>query len=265
MGAVLYRRVPNHLLATCPNAVLLPPTGTVSLSIVLPAHNEEELLADTVGEIVAGMRARAEEFEVVVVENGSRDRTAAIARSLAADEPSVRMLQLADADYGAALRAGLLAATGDVVVNFDVDYYDLGFLDRAVARTRSDGGPAVVVGSKRAPGADDQRAWARRVVTWGFATLLRGLFRLRVSDTHGMKAMRRAAVSPLVAACRFDRDLFDTELVIRAERGALGVDEIPVTVTERRPSRTSIVRRVPRTLMGLVALRIAMRRELRTR
>ncbi len=154
---------------------------------MLPAHNEEVLLAQTVREIVDGMRDRTETNEVLVV------------------------------------------------------------------------------GSKRAPGADDQRSVARRAVTWGFATLLRGLFRLRVSDTHGVKALRRAAVLPPVEACRFDRDIFDTELVIRAERAGLGVEEIPVTVTERRPSRTSIVRRVPRTLMGLFVLRRAMQREHRAR
>ena len=96
------------------------------------------------------------------------------------------------ADYGAALRAGLLeAATGDVVVNFDVDYYDLDFLAIVArpwsARRRA---PAIVVGSKRAPGAHDHRARPRRFVTWGFGTLLRLGFGLRCSDTHGMKAMR---------------------------------------------------------------------------
>jgi len=256
-GAVLYRRASNVPLTTARHE----PRRAVTLSIVLPAHNEELLLTQTVEDVVEGMRERATRFEVIVVENGSRDRTAEIAGASADAHPEVRAIHLPEADYGAALRAGLLAATGDVVVNFDVDYYDLAFLDRAVALAGAPDGPAIVVGSKRAPGADDQRSVARRAVTWGFATLLRVLFRLQVSDTHGMKAMRRAAVTPLVEACRFDRDLFDTELIIRAERAALGVEEIPVTVTERRPSRTPIARRVPRTLMGLLVLRRAMRRE----
>jgi hypothetical protein len=61
--------------------------------------------------------------------------------------------------------------------------------------------------------------------------------------------------------CRAGPDLFDTELVIRAERAGLRVEEIPVTVVERRPSRTSILGRVPRTLVGLARLRVALRRE----
>jgi hypothetical protein len=157
-----------------------------------------------------------------------------------------------------ALRAGLLAARGDVVVNFDVDWCDLSFLDRAVPMVESPGGPAVVVGSKRAAGTDDTRTALRRMVTWGFSSALRFGFGLRVSDTHGVKALRRADLAPLGEACRFGQDLFDTELVLRAERAGLGSAEIPVEVVELRPARSSILRRVPRTLLGLGRLRLAL-------
>jgi hypothetical protein len=76
-----------------------------------------------------------------------------------------------------------------------------------------------------------------------------------------MKAMHRAPVEPIVCRCRFASDLFDTELVIRAERAGLRVAELPARAQERRPSRTPIWRRVPRTLVGLVALRITLWRE----
>jgi hypothetical protein len=91
--------------------------------------------------------------------------------------------------------------------------------------------------------------------------LLRLVFSLSVSDTHGMKAMRRAEVAPIVEQCRFRTDLFDTELVIRSERAGLAVAELPVTAQERRPSRSPIWRRVPRTVVGMVALRLALWRE----
>jgi hypothetical protein len=96
-----------------------------------------------------------------------------------------------------------------------------------------------------------------------FSTVLRVVFRLSVSDTHGMKAMRRAAVDPIARDCRFGQDLFDTELILRAERAGLTAAEIPVVVRELRPARTSIARRVPRTLVGLVKLRYALWRDRR--
>lgn len=229
-----------------------------ALSVVMPAYNEADILEDSVGEVVDGLSARGLGFEVVVVENGSTDDTLALARKLAKQYPEVRAETLPEADYGAALRHGLLHARGDVVVNFDADYYDLDFLDTAVELVSAPDGPAVVVGSKRAPGANDTRALPRRLITAVFSTVLRVLFGLRVSDTHGMKALRREAVEPMARACRFGRDLFDTELVLRVERAGLRTGEIPVVVEERRPARSSILRRVPRTLLGLVRLRIAL-------
>ena len=162
-------------------------------------------------------------------------------------------------DYGRALRRGLLSARGEVVVNFDVDYYDLEFLDRAVALVHD--GAGIVVGTKRGVGAQDDRPLPRRVVTWTFATLLRLLFGLRASDTHGMKALDRALVVPLAERCQLGTDLFDTELVLRAERAGIVVAEVPVRVEERRPARSPIARRILRTLVGLRQLRLALREE----
>ena len=235
------------------------PTPGLEVSVVLPAHNEEEILATTVGELVAGLRERGRPFEVLVEENGSTDGTAALAAALAAEHPELRVRSDPTPDYGRALCRGLLDARGEVVVNFDVDYYDLGFLDAAAARVRE--GAAIVVGSKRGAGAEDTRPLPRRVVTGGFGLLLRRGFGLHVSDTHGMKAMDRAAVVPLAERCQLGTDLFDTELVLRAERAGLVVAELPVRVVERRPARSPIARRVLRTLLGLRQLRLALREE----
>lgn len=203
------------------------------------------------------MRHRPGGFEVIIAENGSSDDTFREAEQLAAEFPEVSVLTWPHPDYGLALRQGFLAATGDTVVNMDVDFVDLEFMDRAIGLLDS-GGLAIVVGSKRTAGAEDRRSLARRVITAGFSLVLKLGFGLKISDTHGIKALRRAPLNPLVEACRFGKDLFDTELVIRAERAGLGVAEIPVVVTDTRPPRTSIARRIPRTLVGLARLRLAL-------
>ncbi len=230
----------------------------LDLSVVVPAHNETGFLDQCVADLLTGLRRGDRSFEIVVVENGSTDGTPELAARLAAQDPEVVCVSLPTADYGVALRTGLLRARGAVVVNFDVDYYDLGFLDQAWALAHEPPGAAIVVGSKRMPGTVDTRPWMRRLVTATFSTLLRFGFGLRVSDTHGMKLLRRAEVEPLARACRFGTDLFDTELVLRAERAGLRVTELPVTVVERRPARTPILKRVPRTIVGLVRLRLAL-------
>ena len=231
------------------------------VSVVMPAYNEAEILETTLADVVQGLRDRDVAFELIVCENGSTDGTLALARELADKYDEVRVEHLAAADYGLALRAGLLAAHGHAVVNFDADYYDLDFLEAAVARVADPNGPAIVVGTKRGAGANDTRSPMRKLVTATFSTLLRVVFALRVSDTHGMKALRRETIEPYARRCRFGQDLFDTELILRVERAGLRTAEIPVDVVERRPARSSILRRIPRTLLGLVKLRVALWRD----
>jgi glycosyltransferase involved in cell wall biosynthesis len=221
----------------------------------MPAHDEAAFIGAAVREVAEGMRSRGP-FEIVVVENGSSDDTAEVAKALTQDIPELRVLSLGAPDYGKALRMGFLAAEGEIAAFFDVDYFDLGFLDRAVALIDGPGGPAVVVGSKRGEGALDTRPWPRRMVTLVFPTILKVGFGLSVSDTHGMKVLRRQPLIPLAEKCRFGTDLFDTELILRAERAGLKSDEVPVVVQELRPSRSSIAKRIPRTMANLVRLRI---------
>lgn len=230
------------------------------ISIVMPAHNEAGYLEPAVKTVADGLRQRGHEFEVIIAENGSIDRTGPEVWALAESYKEVVGLSLPEADYGAALRAGFLASSGDVVINFDVDFVDLDFLDEALTLL-GDPNVAVVVGSKRAPGALDNRGFGRRLVTIVFSIILRKGFGLGVSDTHGIKAMRRAAVEPLVACCQFGQDVFDTELIIRTERAGLIVRETPVRVQELRPARTPIWTRIPRSMIRLGQLRVRLWRE----
>lgn len=224
----------------------------------MPAHNEEGYLGTAVNDVVEALRARELDFEVVIVENGSTDASAAIARQIADELLEARALSRPEADYGAALRTGFLEAHGDLVAIFDVDYYDFAFLDAALELIEAPEGPDVVVGSKRGAGSNDTRAWKRRTVTAVFSTILRVGFGLKVADTHGIKVVRRAPLKDLAAACRYGTDIYDTELILRAERAGLKVVAIPVTVEERRPSRSSIVKRIPRTVLALTRLRLAL-------
>ena len=233
-----------------------------SISVIFPAYQEEEYLSKAVHDVVTGLRNRNATFEVIVVENGSKDRTREVADELARQFPEVVSMASPEPDYGKALRAGLLAAKHEFVVNFDVDLYDLGFAGLAIAKAQSNG-LAIVVGSKRGDGSEDKRPLARKVVTASFTTILRFGFGLKVSDTHGMKVLRRSAVVGLARDCKFGTDLFDTELVLRTERAGLLTGEIGVKVEEMRDARTPIARRIVRSLVGLCRLKAALVRESR--
>lgn len=234
------------------------------MSVVFPAYQEEEYLPTAVRDVATALREISADFEILVVENGSSDRTRAVADELATQYPELRAMWIDAADYGRALRHGLLSATKEYVANFDVDLYDVTFLRDAHARMSAPDGPSIIVGSKRGDGSFDQRHWTRKLVTLVFSTMLRVGFGLRVSDTHGMKVMRRADVEPHAQRCLFGTDLFDTELILRSERAGLQTGEIGVTVAETRPARTPIASRILRSVRGLGRLWWALRRERRT-
>ena len=232
----------------------------------MPAYNEAAFLERTVRTVADGLRGWGQPFEIHVVENGSTDGTRTIAERLAGSIDEVSVHRLPVADYGEAIRTGLLESRAAIAVLFDVDFYDLGFLKEALTVLDDDPeptGPVIVVGSKRAPGAHDERAYIRRLATGVFTGILHLVFDLEVSDTHGMKVMRRDVLEPIARQCAFGVDLFDTELIIRAERSGWKIAEVPVTVVEQRPARTAMLERVPRTLWGIVKLRVVLGRRAR--
>jgi len=226
-----------------------------TVSVVIPVHDEADYLPGAVDRLFAQLADVDADITVLIAENGSSDGSAEVVRTLAADRPGLSVLELPDPDYGAAMRAGFLATSGDWAVNFDIDYFSGAFLTTALAHPEAD----VVLASKRAPGSDDRRTLFRRTATWGFNLLLRVLLSSKVSDTHGMKAIRRKVVDDIAPQVRSTKDLFDTELVVRAERAGYRIVEVPVVVVEERASKSSLLRRVPRTLSGMWAIRKNLR------
>ncbi len=219
-----------------------------AVSILIPIYNEEAILEESVRDLVAGLAPYGIPYELVLCENGSKDRTVEVGERLCAELPMLRLLRCPIPNYGAALAMGIREARGDNIVCFEIDFYDIAFVEIAnVLLKKYD----AVIGSKRARGARDRRPLIRRLITWGFNTFLRIVFRFTGTDTHGIKAFRAAPVKPLVDACKTDKDIFTTELVIRMERADLRVCEIPLEIQERRPSPVNILRRVPSVIRNL--------------
>ena len=233
-----------------------------SVSIVIPVHNEADFMPEAMRRLFAELATVDAVFEVIVAENGSTDGTGELAERMAADEPLLRVLRLPEPNYGAAMRAGFIATTSDWVVNFDIDYFSADFLRAALALSDD---ADVVLASKRAKGAEDRRTMFRRLGTFGFNLLLKLLFGSKVSDTHGMKMIRGSLARELTPRVISDLDLFDTELVIRAERAGARIREVPARVEELREARSSFLSRVPRTLVGMWRIRRALKRESRAK
>lgn len=227
-----------------------------TLTVVVPIHNEADFLPVGLPRLIAAVQAVDPDAQILVVENGSTDGSAERARIVAAGAAEV--VELGAADYGEALHDGMRRAKGDWVVTFDIDYFSERFL-RELATLREDAD--VVIASKRDPASEDRRPLLRRLATFGFNVLLTTVLRSSVSDTHGIKAFRMSVTAPMLEAVGSRQDLFDTELVVRLERSGARILEVPVVVEELRPARSSLLRRVPRTLAGLWRIRSALASE----
>ncbi len=226
-----------------------------TVTVVIPVHNEAEFLPTVLEQLFDEMNEVNADVEVLIVENGSTDETADFVRDAMSKYQNLQLLQLPTPDYGAAMRDGFLSATSEWVVNFDIDYFSGDFLAKALVLAES---CDVVLASKRTEGADDQRSATRRLATWAFNQILRSVLSSGVTDTHGMKFLRKTLIDDIVPHVISTTDLFDTELIVRAERAGYRIIEIPVRVEEVRESKSNLLKRVPRTLQGIWRIRKAL-------
>jgi glycosyltransferase involved in cell wall biosynthesis len=233
-------------------------TGKVDVSIVIPIYNEEGILHSAVVDLHERLTPLGLRYEIVLAENGSRDRTLEVCRELESKYREVRSLSVGEPNYGRALRAGILDARGDIVICDEIDLCDVDFYREAMHFFGTDRAD-MVIGSKLIEGASDQRPMFRHATSIVYTTLLRLLLDFEGSDTHGLKAFRRAIVTPIVTACLTDKDVFASELVIRAYRAGVRIEEIPIRVVEKRPPSINLLKRVPNVLKSLGKLTWAVR------
>lgn len=228
------------------------------LSIVIPIFNEEGILHSAVVDLVSRLSELRWSYEILLSENGSTDRTVAIAEELAEKFPEVQVHSLGAPNYGKAMRQGILRARGEFVVCDEIDLCDTDFYQRALELLEANRAD-MVVGSKVMAGAEDRRPFLRHTATLVINGMLRVLVGFHGTDTHGLKAFRRVTLIPTAQHCVVDRDLFASEFVIRAEREGHRVTEIPVHIVEKRPPSVNLFKRVPKVLRDIARLTYIIR------
>lgn len=234
------------------------PHATPDVSIVIPVYNEEGILRASIVDLRERLKPLKWNYEILLAENGSRDNTVELAISLSEQYPEVRLLSTGEPNYGKALRTGIREARGQYVICDEIDLCDTDFHQAAIHELKL-GRTDMVIGSKLIAGAMDERPLMRHVASIAYTGLLRGLFGFKGTDTHGLKAFRKDSILPLVEDCVSDKDVFASEMVIRAYRAGRTVVEIPIRVLEKRPPSINLMRRVPGVLNNLGKLTWAIR------
>lgn len=228
------------------------------VTVVIPVYNEESTIEWALRGLVDKLRRINQNFEIIVSANGCVDRTVTVAENLKSDMPELTVIESAEPNYGKALKSAIAVSRGQYVVCEEIDLCDVGFHTRALALLR-EGSVDLVVGSKALPGSEDRRPFVRKLATRAYNGMLRVTTGFRGTDTHGLKAFNRERMHTVVSGCVFDRDLFASELVIRAQKLGLAIIEIPVGVEEQRRSPIHLFRRIPAVIRNISRLTTELR------
>jgi dolichyl-phosphate beta-glucosyltransferase len=230
------------------------------LSLVIPCYDEATRLPATLERAIAYLRRERPRFEILVVDDGSRDATAEVARGLLERERCGAVIALPrNRGKGAACRAGALAARGRHVLLCDADLSTPIEEERRL-RAALDAGADLAIGTRAHPQARIvvRQARGREGAGRLLNRLLRALGLTDLRDTQcGFKLFRREAARALFERARIDGFLFDVEILRLARRDGLSLAEVPVEWRNDPDSRVRPLRHWPQVLWDLLRIRLS--------
>ena len=239
---------------------MMPPasgTAAPTLSLVVPIYNEALRLGGALPQFVAFLRGASFTSELVIVDDGSADGTADIAKGLVPAGLG-RVLVEPHRGKGGAVRAGMLAARGRYRIFMDVDLATpLEFVEPCLARLEA--GADVVIGSRRVEAAtiEQHQTAVREFLGRGFSLLSRVTSGVHVSDfTCGFKGFSARAAGEIFPRLRVQNWSFDTELLFVATALGLRIEELPVRWRDDARTKVRLGRDILGSLSGLIAIRL---------
>lgn len=230
-----------------------------TVDVVVPVYNEERSLPKSIPvlrDFLSGGRFPYE-WRVVIADNASIDGTPAVGKEIAGDNPGkVEYVRMERKGRGFALKQTWLASPMDIVSYMDVDLSTGLEAFPALIGAIAEEGYDAAVGSRLAGQSRIKRSLKRRVLTRGYNTLIKALFRTRFGDAQcGFKAVSRQAAQRIVPLIEDNNWFFDTELLILAEKMGYRVKDVPVEWVEDTDTRVKIAATVWEDLRGLARLR----------
>ncbi len=231
-----------------------------SITVAMPAYNEVENIEAMVEDVIQMMDSLADDYEVIVVDDGSHDGTAQVVRSLEQRYPQVRLVQHeVNQGYGAAVFSGLTSASKELVFFTDSDrQFDLREIEKLLDVV--DEGDLVV--GYRTPRRDP---FMRKLNGWGWSLLVTLLFGYAARDIDcAFKLMRREIIERIKDKVAARGATFSAEFLVRARRAGFRICEVPIHGHRPRVAGSPTGARpdvIIRAFKELVRFRIALWRE----
>jgi glycosyltransferase involved in cell wall biosynthesis len=230
--------------------------NSFGFTLIVPVHNEEENLKENVEKLMQYANGITDNYEILICENGSVDNTLHIAKKLAKNYANISFISLPFASLGTAIKKGICASKYGKTISFPLDLsVNLSFIDESIKLLEE---YDVVTGSKRLSRGLDGRSIIRTVPSHIYHFLVRKFFSLSLSDTTCVKGFRKDAISKLLNRIPGSSNIFETELLIEAEKEGYKIKEIPVVVKEFRRSREGLFKKIGRKLEDLLSIRLDM-------
>ncbi len=232
---------------------------SLDLSVVIPAHNEAVRILPHLRSLVHYLTERGQPFEIIVVDDGSVDKTAILVHEFARHLPCIRLIRLPIcAGKGAAIRHGMLAAHGRRQLFTDADgatpIAELARLEQAL-----NAGADIAIGSRslasRRSDFTVHARWHRSVLGMFFNAIVRAGGITGIADTQcGFKLFARPAAQDLFSVSCVNGYGLDLELLYVAQRRSYRIAEVPVNWTDQPGSKVRVVRDGLGMLRELVAI-----------
>ena len=231
------------------------------LSVIIPAFNEVKRIESTLAAADEYLKEKRISYEIIVVDDGSKDGTAALVRHLAEHIKYLSVLKLPyNQGKGAAVKKGMLAADGDLMLFMDADgSTNINELEKLIPYASQ--GYDIIFGSRLVQGAVKQtrQGHIRELLGWVFRTLSHLLTGIDVIDPqNGFKLFTQSAGRRIFSEIKTDGWSFDVEIFVLAKRFNLKVREVPIVWVNDERSKISFVSML-RMLFDLLKLSIATR------
>ena len=230
--------------------------------IAIPVFNEEKRLRDAVVKLHPFLTRHVRvDWEIVIADNGSNDRTLAIAETLSREFPGVRVIHLDEKGRGGALKRTWLESDADILSYMDVDLSSDLESFPSLIEALATGGYDVAIGSRLLNPTSTTRCFKREFASRSYNLLVRIMLGTHFSDAQcGFKALTRKAARYLLPLVEGTGWFFDTELLVMAEKLGYRIFDLSVRWVENRDSRVKILRTSIVDLKELLRLRRKLRR-----